>query len=67
MSDSPADLIITGCTALVQDDQERIAFQENATIVVRGGVIESPNDRSPSRRQSAASRAHAANPRPTPH
>jgi 5-methylthioadenosine/S-adenosylhomocysteine deaminase len=41
MSDSPADLVITGCTALVHDDQEGIGFQENATIVVRDGVIES--------------------------
>lgn len=41
MSDSPADLIITGCTVLRHDDQERITFEENATIVVRDGVIES--------------------------
>ena len=41
MSDSPADLVNTGCTALVHDDQERIGFEENATIVVRDGVIES--------------------------
>ncbi|ANS64519.1 hydrolase [Streptomyces lincolnensis] len=41
MSDSPADLIITGCTVLVHDDQERIGFEENATIVVRDGAIES--------------------------
>ncbi|MDN3020987.1 amidohydrolase [Streptomyces sp. S.PB5] len=50
MTDSPADLVITGCTALVHDDQERIGFEENATIVVRDGVIESvttPTDRTP--------------------
>ncbi|MDT7841192.1 amidohydrolase [Streptomyces justiciae] len=41
MTDSPADLVITGCTALVHEDEERIGFEENATIVVRGGVIES--------------------------
>ncbi|MEU6377894.1 amidohydrolase [Streptomyces sp. NPDC046909] len=41
MTDSPADLVITGCTALVHDDQERVGFEENATIVVRDGVIES--------------------------
>jgi 5-methylthioadenosine/S-adenosylhomocysteine deaminase len=41
VSQSPADLIITGCTALVHDDQERIGFQEDATIVVRDGVITS--------------------------
>jgi 5-methylthioadenosine/S-adenosylhomocysteine deaminase len=39
--DSPADLVITGCTALVHDDQEGIGFEEDATIVVRDGVIES--------------------------
>ncbi|MHA5049921.1 amidohydrolase [Streptomyces sp. SD15] len=36
----PADLIITGCTALVHDDQEEIGFVEDASIVVRDGVIE---------------------------
>ncbi|WP_327716462.1 amidohydrolase [Streptomyces sp. NBC_00490] len=41
MTDSPADLVITGCTVLVHDDQERVGFEENATIVVRDGVIES--------------------------
>jgi 5-methylthioadenosine/S-adenosylhomocysteine deaminase len=41
VSGSPADLVITGCTALVHDGQEGIGFEENATIVVRDGVIES--------------------------
>ncbi len=41
MRDAPADLVIDNCTALVHDDQEGITFQENATIVVRDGVIES--------------------------
>jgi hypothetical protein len=41
VSGSGADLVITGCTVLVHDDQERIGFEENATIVVRDGVIES--------------------------
>ncbi|SOD87339.1 amidohydrolase [Streptomyces sp. Ag109_G2-15] len=44
MSASPADLIITGCTVLVHDEvhdeEERIAFREDAAIVVRDGVIE---------------------------
>jgi 5-methylthioadenosine/S-adenosylhomocysteine deaminase len=40
MTQSSADLIITGCTALVHDDHERIGFVEDASIVVRGGVIE---------------------------
>lgn len=39
--DSPADLVITGCTVLVHDDQEHIGFVADATIVVRDGVIES--------------------------
>ncbi|MFF4254528.1 amidohydrolase [Streptomyces sp. NPDC001663] len=37
----PADLIITGCTVLVHDDQERIGFEEDAAVVVRNGVVES--------------------------
>ena len=41
MTDSQADLVITGCTALVHDAQEGIGFEENATIVVRDGAIES--------------------------
>ncbi|MFF7445087.1 MULTISPECIES: amidohydrolase family protein [unclassified Streptomyces] len=41
MTDTPADLVITGCTALVHDDQERIGFEEDVTIVVRDGVIAS--------------------------
>ncbi|MFF4354143.1 amidohydrolase [Streptomyces sp. NPDC001530] len=44
MTQSPADLIITGCTALVHDDHEEIGFVENASIVVRGGVIEAITD-----------------------
>ncbi|MDH6216256.1 amidohydrolase [Streptomyces pseudovenezuelae] len=41
MTESPADLIITGCTVLVYDDQERIGFEEDAAVVVRGGLVES--------------------------
>lgn len=37
----PADLLITGCTALVHDENEGIGFVEDASIVVRDGVIES--------------------------
>lgn len=40
MTDAPADLIITGCTVLVHDEQERIGFEEDAAIVVRDGVVE---------------------------
>jgi 5-methylthioadenosine/S-adenosylhomocysteine deaminase len=41
VSDPAADLVITDCTVLVHDADEAIGFEENATIVVRGGVIES--------------------------
>ncbi|WTK69405.1 amidohydrolase [Streptomyces sp. NBC_01515] len=41
MSHSPADLLITGCTVLVHDDQERIRFEQDAAIVVRDGRVES--------------------------
>ncbi len=41
MSSSPANLVITGCTALMHGEQEAIEFLEDATIVVRDGVIES--------------------------
>lgn len=40
MSASPADLVVTGCTVLAHDEEERIAFREDAAIVVRDGVIE---------------------------
>ncbi|MEU0197766.1 MULTISPECIES: amidohydrolase [unclassified Streptomyces] len=39
-ADSPAELIISACTVLVHDDQERIGFAEDAAIVVRNGVVE---------------------------
>ncbi|MBD0844514.1 amidohydrolase [Streptomyces sp. TRM68416] len=35
-----ADLIITGCTVLTHDEQERIGFTEDAAVVVRDGVVE---------------------------
>ncbi|MEV0485112.1 amidohydrolase [Streptomyces sp. NPDC050508] len=38
---SPPDLLITGCTVLVHDDQERIGFERDAAIVVRDGLVES--------------------------
>ncbi|MEU5364480.1 amidohydrolase [Streptomyces sp. NPDC005925] len=34
------DLLITGCTVLVHDDEERIGFARDAAVVVRDGVIE---------------------------
>ncbi|MER8221737.1 amidohydrolase [Streptomyces sp. NPDC094143] len=39
-ADSPAELIISACTVLVHDDQERIGFREDAAIVVRDGIVE---------------------------
>ncbi|MFF5478704.1 amidohydrolase [Streptomyces sp. NPDC012935] len=40
MTPSPAGLIITRCTVLTHDDQERIGFADDAAIVVRDGVVE---------------------------
>ncbi|KUO22881.1 amidohydrolase [Streptomyces dysideae] len=40
MTPSPAGLIITRCTVLTHDDQERIGFAEDAAIVVRDGVVD---------------------------
>lgn len=37
--ESPAGLIITGCTVLTHDDQERIRFAEDAAVVVRDGTV----------------------------
>jgi 5-methylthioadenosine/S-adenosylhomocysteine deaminase len=39
-ADSPAELIISACTVLVHDDQERIGFREDAAIVVRDGIVQ---------------------------
>ncbi|MEU2791361.1 amidohydrolase [Streptomyces sp. NPDC007100] len=36
----PADLVITGCTALVHDDHDGVDFTEDAAIVVRDGLVE---------------------------
>ncbi|MCF3137422.1 amidohydrolase [Streptomyces olivochromogenes] len=56
---APADLVITGCTALVHDDQERIGFREDAAIVVRDGVVESVTDSAAVRDLPAAERLDA--------
>ncbi|MFE7650604.1 amidohydrolase [Streptomyces phaeoluteigriseus] len=37
--DDSADLVITHCTVLVHDERERIAFREDAAVVVRDGVV----------------------------
>ncbi|MFI9148984.1 amidohydrolase [Streptomyces sp. NPDC053367] len=59
MSQTPADLIITGCTVLVHDDQERIGFQEDAAVVVRDGVIASVTTAAATTRTPAAERIDA--------
>ncbi|WP_406446423.1 amidohydrolase [Streptomyces sp. NBC_01613] len=53
---SPADLIITGCTVLVHDDQERTGFEEDAAVVVRDGVVESVTTASAVEHLAAAER-----------
>ncbi|UXY26914.1 amidohydrolase [Streptomyces sp. HUAS TT20] len=59
MSPAPADLIITGCTALVHDDQERIRFREDAAIVVRDRVIDTVTGSAAVRDLPAAERVDA--------
>ncbi|WP_327595441.1 amidohydrolase [Streptomyces chartreusis] len=59
-AEAPADLIITGCTVLVHDDQERIGFEEDAAIVVRDGVVESVTSADAVRERDAAERIEAA-------
>ncbi|MFF8177463.1 amidohydrolase [Streptomyces chartreusis] len=59
-AEAPADLIITGCTVLVHDDQERIGFEEDAAIVVRDGVVESVTSADAVRGRDAAERIDAA-------
>lgn len=56
MTGSPADLVITGCTVLVRDEQEGIGFEEDAAVVVRGGVVESVTEASAVRHLAAAER-----------
>ena len=38
-TESPADLVITGCAVLTHDDRERIGFTRDAAVVVRDGVV----------------------------
>ncbi|MFF7311165.1 amidohydrolase family protein [Streptomyces sp. NPDC008137] len=55
-ADRPADLVISACTVLVHDDQERIGFQEDAAIVVRNGIVEAVTSSSEARDLAAAER-----------
>ena len=59
MTSSPADLIITGCTVLTHDDHERIGFEKDAAIVVRGGVVESVTSAAAAADLAAAERIDA--------
>ncbi|MEU9169514.1 amidohydrolase [Streptomyces sp. NPDC048420] len=59
MTDSPAELIITGCTVLVHDDQERIGFEEDAAVVVRDGLVEAVTSADAVRDLPAAERIDA--------
>ncbi|MEV7448590.1 amidohydrolase [Streptomyces nigra] len=40
MTPPAADLVITRCTVLTHDDQETIEFAEDASILVRDGIVE---------------------------
>ncbi|WP_435214825.1 amidohydrolase [Streptomyces sp. bgisy034] len=59
-AEAPADLVITGCTVLVHDDQERIGFEEDAAIVVRDGVVDSVTSADAVRGRDAVERVEAA-------
>ncbi|WP_328337868.1 amidohydrolase [Streptomyces violaceus] len=58
-ADSPADLIISACTVLVHDDQERIGFEEDAAIVLRNGIVETVTSTSAVADLAAAERLDA--------
>ncbi|MEU6357736.1 amidohydrolase [Streptomyces sp. NPDC047072] len=63
MTPSPADLVITGCTVLVHDDQEgtgpEIGFREDAALVVRDGLVESVTTAAAAEELSALERIDA--------
>ncbi|KUO03979.1 amidohydrolase [Streptomyces caeruleatus] len=59
-AEAPADLIVTGCTVLLHDDRERIGFEEDAAIVVRGGVVEAVTTADAVRDRPAAERLDAS-------
>ncbi|MDN0194899.1 amidohydrolase [Streptomyces sp. S.PNR 29] len=56
---APADLVITGCTVLVHDGDERIGFEEDAAVVVRNGVVESVTTAAAAGDLAAAERVEA--------
>ncbi|MGJ5750779.1 hypothetical protein FB563_4912 [Streptomyces puniciscabiei] len=59
MPDTPADLVVTGPTGLVHDEDEDIGFREDAPIVVRDGAIESVTAAASVRDLPAAERIEA--------
>ncbi|MDT9681083.1 amidohydrolase [Streptomyces sp. TRM76323] len=56
---SPADLVVTGCAALVHDGAERIGFREDAAIVVRDRVIDAVTTAAAARDVPAVTRIEA--------
>ncbi|MFC7306534.1 amidohydrolase [Streptomyces monticola] len=56
----PADLIISGCAALLHDDQGRIGFAEDRAVVVRAGAITAVTDSAAAAALPAAERIDAA-------
>jgi len=40
MTPPPADLVITRCTVLTHDEREEIGFAEDASVIVRDGIVE---------------------------
>ncbi|MEV7191763.1 amidohydrolase [Streptomyces sp. NPDC093510] len=50
----PADLVVTGCTALTHDPRGEIVFVDDATIVVRDGTIASVTAGAPAAEPPAA-------------
>ncbi|WP_432153936.1 amidohydrolase [Streptomyces tricolor] len=56
---TPADLIVTGCTVLVHDDEEGIGFRDDAAIVVRDRVIDAVTTAAAARDLPAVTRIEA--------
>ncbi|GGL84134.1 hydrolase [Streptomyces fumigatiscleroticus] len=56
---SRADLVVTGCTVLVHDAEERIGFREDAAVVVRDGAVEAVTTAAEAEALDAAERLDA--------
>ncbi|MFJ8105233.1 amidohydrolase [Streptomyces sp. NPDC096132] len=54
-----ADLVITGCTVLTHDEEERVGFREDAAIVVRDGIVDRVADAAEAEDLPAAERLDA--------